>query len=222
MLTYVFVKNMINSADTGIPGVTYWDFVTELFRPMSPAAMFTHAVLGAVTEYHEAAISTDEVNFVEECGDYLFFTVAALQRLVEVDFGDDDLFEVALNLAQDAEKFLPEMDLEDHSRPDINHADVAQFTFAPVLDVAKRWLAYDKSPTAEQAKMCAIHLTYGLLMLHNRTTELQDLGDFEVVVQKLVRSNVAKLRHRYKGGFSIDKALQRDTQAEYKAVEGLI
>ena len=62
-------------------GVTYGEFVRELFRPLPPAQMLAHAAMGVVTELRELLDASGETNAVEEAGDTAFFCAAFMQNL---------------------------------------------------------------------------------------------------------------------------------------------
>jgi hypothetical protein len=215
-MSFTDTHNMIRHADTGIPDVTYDQFVANLFRPLAPASMFTHAVLGMVTEYHEACTAKDRTNFIEECGDYLFFMTAALQQLPPTTYEDDELHDHAHRVANESWQFFPDSGIPSEDDMEPSMADAAQFNFNPLLDIAKRWLAYDKAPNDEQAKQAMLCATYGFLLLHSKDTELQDLGTIEEVIPMLVKTNVAKLKHRYRDGFSTHAALNRNVEGELR------
>lgn len=194
----------INSIDTGIPGVNYSEFVRELFRPLPPAAMMTHAVLGMVTEHHEARTATDSKNFLEECGDYLFFLIAATQQVDFDDFDLDAMAPILLGIEKQA---------EDTAWGAVNEADKDICTFAPMLDISKRWLAYDRAPDTAAATLLVQLSMLGMSSLRSTHEEVLDRHPSEIL-----RANVAKLRHRYKGGFSTEQAINRDTAGEMNAV----
>ena len=91
-----------------------------------------------------------------------------------------------------------------------------------MLDSAKRWMAYDKAPTPKDVDQIAAVL--GILLVHASShpaygfdiSSRSGLASANVI--KVVQGNVAKLRHRYKGGFSIEAAVNRDTVGEMDAL----
>jgi hypothetical protein len=198
--------NTINSLDTGIEGVTYSDFVRELFRPLPKAAMLTHAALGMFTEYDEARKATSSLNFLEECGDYLFFFIAATQQLEFEDFEVSEMEAICETMEKDALALGTRYG-------EMTPNDLAVDIFAQVLDMAKRWLAYDKAPDAAASKRFVMLSMLGMGLLHGANREVTDIPPSE-----LVKSNVAKLRHRYKGGFSTAAAVNRNVEGEMNAV----
>lgn len=208
------VFDIILNHPTGIDGVSYNQFVLGLFRPMEQSAMFNHAVLGVVSEYHEATIAKDETNFIEELGDYLFFVVAMLQQLPESakNLSVSEFRAKLLQLVIEATEVMP------MEGKDLSTAEAAQYTLTPVLDLAKRWLAYDKAPTEEQAKEAALRALIGLGLITSKVAAVGHMGEINSVVERIIKANVSKLRHRYKGGFSTEAALNRDLQGEVDAL----
>ena len=208
------VFDIILNHPTGIDGVNYNQFVLGLFRPMEQSAMFNHAVLGVVSEYHEATIAKDETNFIEEVGDYLFFMVAMLQQLPE-SAKSLSMSEFQAKLLQVVIEAAQVMPVEGK---DLTTAEAAQYTLTPVLDLAKRWLAYDKAPTEEQAKDAALRTLIGLGLLSSKAASVSNMGKINNVAERVIKANVSKLRHRYKGGFSTEAAVNRDIEGEIDAL----
>lgn len=206
--------DLILNHPTGIDGVNYNQFVLGLFRPMEQAAMFTHAALGVVSEYHEATLATDPTNYVEELGDYLFFMVAMLQQLPESAKSAATRY-----THQEASKLViaacREMPLE---AADLTVAELAQYLLTPILDVAKRWLAYDKAPTDEQAADVAVRALTALPMIRSKAGDITDWGTLHDMLGDVIKANVAKLRHRYKSGFSTEAAIHRDIEGEARVL----
>lgn len=209
----------IDSYDTGLPGVTYSAFVRHLFRPMDKASMFTHAVLGLCTEHQEALLASNKENYLEELGDYQFFFVAMIQQLDADVVGSLDLRlvdQLADKLEQEAQQCHRDFDGCLNGEP--GPADFASAAKTVLLDTAKRWLAYGKEPNAEatqQAVAAALALQCSLGM------DCMEEGDGPVM-PLLVRTNVAKLEVRYKGTFSTEQALNRDTQGEMNALSAAV
>lgn len=199
---------------TGIDGVTYNQFVLGLFRPMEQAAMFTHAVLGVVSEYHEATTARDETNLIEELGDYLFFMVAMLQQLPD-SAGFGTLTEFQARLVQLVTEAADAMPLDNY---DLSHVEASQYVLTPLLDLAKRWLAYDKAPTEEQAKDAALRALVGFGLIHSKAGGVSEMGSMATLAERIIKANVAKLKHRYKGGFSTEAAINRDLEGEVDAL----
>ena len=206
--------DLILNHPTGIDGVNYNQFVLGLFRPMEQAAMFTHAALGVVSEYHEATTATDHTNFIEELGDYLFFTVAMLQQLPEgtKEAAFMDVYEEAVRLIKGAAKEMP------IEGDELGAAEAAQAILTPVLDVAKRWMAYDKEPSLEQATDVVVRALVGLGLVRCNGADIASLGSLPSAMHAIISANVAKLRHRYKAGFSTEAAIHRDLDGEADAL----
>ena len=209
----------VDACDTGLPGVTYSAFVRRLFRPMDKASMFTHAVLGLCTEHQEALLAPNKENYIEELGDYQFFLVAMIQQLDADVVGSLDLRlvgQLADKLEQEAQQCHRDFDgcLNGEPAP----ADFASAAKTALLDIAKRWLAYGKEPNAEatqQAVAAALALQCSLDM------DCMEECDGPVM-PLLIRTNVAKLEARYKGTFSTEQALNRDTQGEMNALSAAV
>ncbi len=205
--------------ETEIPGVSYDAFVRNLFRVLpTPAMMFTHAMLGVATEMTELDLAKDEANFVEELGDLLFFTAAGLQALEALHIADSDTGDLTLRVFRECTKDADALGLRNPKRSDHTRA-----LLTPLLDSAKRWMAYDKAPTPKDVDQIAAVL--GILLVHASSHPAygfdiysrSDLANANLI--KVVRGNVAKLRHRYKGGFSTEAAVNRDVVGEMDALK---
>ena len=209
----------IDSYDTGLPGVTYSAFVRHLFRPMDKASMFTHAVLGLCTEHQEALLAPNRGNYLEELGDYQFFLVAMTQQLDAdvvgaVELGQiDKLGDEFADAAASCQK-----DFDGHLSGVPGPADFASAAKTELLDTAKRWLAYGKAPDAEATKRAV-----GAALLLQSSLGVAALqGEEAPALALMIRTNVAKLEARYKGTFSTEQALNRDTQGEMNALSAAI
>ena len=210
----------IDSYDTGLPGVTYSAFVRHLFRPMDKASMFTHAVLGLCTEHQEALIAPNKENYLEELGDYLFFLLAMTQQLdpnvvesmelAKVDLLGDEFADAAMESHKDFGGLLIGVP---------GPADFASAAKTELLDTAKRWLAYGKTPDAEVTKRA---VGAALLLLQSSLGVEGLQGEETPALALMVRTNVAKLEVRYKGTFSTEQALNRDTQGEMDALSAAV
>lgn len=209
----------VDACDTGLPGVTYSAFVRRLFRPMDKASMFTHAVLGLCTEYQEVLLAPNKENYIEELGDYQFFLVAMIQQLDADVVGSLELGfvnQLADKLEQEAQQCHRDFDGCLNGEP--SPADFASAAKTILLDTAKRWLAYGKEPNAEAAQQvvaAALALQCSLYM------DCMEECDGPVM-PLLLRTNVAKLEARYKGTFSTEQALNRDTQGEMNALSAAV
>lgn len=191
-------------------GVSYGDFVRNLFRPLPPSSMLAHAAMGVVTEVQEALDATTPENSLEEAGDIAFFCAAFIQSLPHQV--DDNLIDPAMR------KVLLDYCLKNGVAPtSFDDGDVFGFMQAvsvEMLDAAKRYLAYDKPPTPESCTHlvgCA-EMIGGLAL-----TCSPDQGEADP--QKVIDINVAKLRKRYKGGFSTEAAVNRDVAGELDVIK---
>lgn len=207
---------------TDIPNVNYAAFVENLFRVLpSPAMMFSHAVLGVATEMTEIDLAVNENNFAEELGDLLFFVTAGLQVLhglpcnpMTAEAQEHNTLMVFRECAKDADI----MGLRNPKRSDHTRA-----LLTPLLDVAKRWLAYDKQPSPNDIPQiislfnilivhAASHPAYGFdISLHSE----QGVAN----IKRVVDVNVAKLKTRYKAGFSTEAAVNRDVVVEAEVIQ---
>lgn len=209
----------VDACDTGLPGVTYSAFVRRLFRPMDKASMFTHAVLGLCTEHQEALLAPNKENYIEELGDYQFFFVAMIQQLdadVVGSLGLAAVDRLADKLEQEAQQCHRGFDGCLNGEP--SPADFASAAKTILLDTAKRWLAYGKEPNAEAAQQVvaaalALQCSLGMDCMEECDGPVMPL---------LIRTNVAKLEARYKGTFSTEQALNRDTQGEMNALSAAV
>lgn len=209
----------IDSYDTGLPGVTYSAFVRHLFRPMDKANMFTHAVLGLCTEHQEALIAPNKENYLEELGDYLFFLVAMTQQLDADVVGSVELGQVdKLGDEFAAAAVECHRGFDGHLGGVPGPGDFASAAKTELLDTAKRWLAYGKAPDVEATKRAV-----GAALLLQSSLGVEDLqGEGAPALALMIRTNVAKLEVRYKGTFSTEQALNRDTQGEMNALSAAV
>lgn len=196
-------------------GVSYGDFVRNLFRPLAPSAMLAHAAMGVVTEIQELTDATTAANAVEEAGDIAFFCVAFIQTL-PFQFSKEEA-DIAAR-----EVFL-QYCLKHGVSPttEVDGTDVAELIFElsiEMLDAAKRWLAYDKAPTQEACVRlagCAELIAGFALAVTDSAAEA-----FKAQGVSVIDVNVAKLQHRYKGGFSTEAAVDRDVASELEVIQG--
>lgn len=190
-------------------GITYGEFVRNLFRPLAPASMLAHAAMGVVTEIRELFSATTAANAAEEAGDITFFCVAFAQCL-PFQFSNDEV--------ESATKggFLRYCRERDINPIEIDGDDVEALMFdlsIEMLDAAKRYLAYDKAPTEE---VCATLVGYAELVAGFAQAAHEGDGD---QTQAIIDINVAKLQHRYKAGFSTEAAVNRDVAAEAEVIQ---
>jgi hypothetical protein len=207
---------------TSIPNVNYAAFVENLFRVLpTPAMMFSHAVLGVATEMTEIDLAVSDNNFTEELGDLLFFVTAGLQVLhglphnpVTVEAQEHNTLQVFRECAKDADILgLRNPKRSDHTRT----------LLTPLLDVAKRWMAYDKQPSPNDITQivslfnilivhAASHPAYGFDITSNTEHAAHN-------IRRVVDVNVAKLKTRYKAGFSTEAAINRDVVVEAEVIQ---
>jgi hypothetical protein len=168
-----------------------------------------HASIGMASELGEVAqaldkVDRDPVNLLEECGDVLWYVTVAI----------------------DALRFDPEWYLYSSSHPtDIlllrgnsakfvqqNHNNLVS-AVSLFADLIKKSILYDKKimkKDYENVINDIVVATECLLLAYNYT-----LAD-------AMQRNSDKLAKRYAGGYSNEKAIQRDVAAERKALEGIV
>ena len=192
------------------PNVSYGDFVRNLFRPLAPSAMLAHAAMGVVTEVQEAFDATTPENSVEEAGDIAFFCAAFIQNLphqvTEADV-DPAMRKVLLD-------YCLKHELGPTSFDDTDVFGLMQEVSVEMLDAAKRYLAYDKPPTQETCTRlvgCA-EMIAGLALTASPS-------EGEANPQNVIDVNVAKLKTRYKAGFSTEAAVNRDVATEAEVIQ---
>jgi hypothetical protein len=154
----------------------YLKFVADRFRawPEDPARTFTHAVLGLRTEWDEFLSADSVENEKEEIGDFLFYC-AALYPLAEME--------------PEWEPTRNEMDQSDST--------VFHLSLEALTDMAKKWLAYSKTPTP-------LEIRNHLIPVMTYVADMEDLR-----LPSTIEANKAKLLKRYPNGFSTAAALAR-------------
>lgn len=197
-------------------GVSYGDFVRNLFRPLPPASMLAHAAMGVVTEIKELKDATTLDNAVEESGDIAFFCVALRQCLPHAC--DAESLREAQEGTLRAYCASADMDAIDFDADDV--PDFLMDSAIRMLDVAKRWMAYDKAPDAGTCLVmhALAELVGGMVMRLTNPVDERGAPD----PQGIIDVNVAKLQHRYKGGFSVEAAVNRDVVSELEVIQGAV
>lgn len=193
-------------------GVSYGDFVRNLFRPLAPAAMLAHAAMGVVTEIQELKDAQSADNAIEEAGDIAFFCAAFQQSLpVAVSSNSIETGQVKVFL-----DFCERREINPRDFDDTNALDLALVVSIEMLDAAKRYLAYDKAPDADTCiRLAACAELVGQMMM-SASVDSEGQPDPQAVIDV----NVAKLQHRYKGGFTTQAAVNRDVASELKVIQG--
>lgn len=187
-------------------GIGYGEFVRTLFRPLPPQAMLAHAAMGVMTEYQEWRTAPNEINAIEEAGDFAFFCVAFQQSLphqVEVDLG---------NPPPKLKEALDKVATARRAAKPGEQAEAMLALLFDMLDAAKRWLAYDKAPDEEA---CAY-------LAHAAEAAAAWLLPTHSTAEDAITANAAKLLKRYPAGFSTASAVNRDVGAEIQAVRSQV
>lgn len=189
-------------AEDVLRDVGYPKFVEGLFnRSGDRSKDWTHAVLGISTEITEYLRAIDAENGLEEQGDLRFYGQEAI-NLTEEFSGLD--FDFELSHVHYGELV---------SRGEVAGTEAAiDEARAEMLDVAKRWVGYDKAPEDILVAGARAVALVQFVTNHGRFHE-PDVDKVELV-------NVAKLLERYKGlKFSSKNAVNRDVKAERRAIE---
>lgn len=216
----------------------YREFVAKLFHRTGQLEKdFAHAILGITTEMGEllhAHHAKDKVNLLEEAGDMLFFCTAAAMVLRDyakeslLEF-DDEVHEVfgttrEAILGTDATVFIAGL----LSVPAFGHVasmihddpKVPDEAVTRLQNMAKGWVGYDKKPDAAE-----VAAALGSLLVPAVGAIAFILEEDEApneAAQRAVTANIAKLQHRYPGGFSVESATTRDLEGERSAVESAV
>ena len=184
----------------------YPEFVRKLYNRTGDLSKdFAHAILGIVTEIHEFLTATDEVNALEELGDLFFYVEALNQVLGDFDesFGDTDV------------NFVGLVDAAATSMVDRSSAvglkRVIDQECKKLLDHAKRWVGYGKSPASVNQLFAEVNALIGAVRVFSGE-------DFDEI--RVLEANMKKLLKRYPGGeFSAFHAVVRDLEAERAVLE---
>ena len=202
-----------------IPYAEYERFVGGLFyRNGDLSKDFAHAVFGLAEELRELDAATQSENVVEECGDLMFFAAAAHIVLKELLRRRDGVESMPASVMQQL------VDADDLTlRAQIAHLVVGADgdTRATRLDllvgVAKKWVGYGHAPLA--ADIPAIFQAAERLALRAVAARLAPSSAH--IYQTCIRANIAKLRARYPGGFTLKSSIERDLQKEHEALESV-
>ena len=196
------------SPPTSAVQAAYPDFVRRLYNRTGDLSKdFAHAILGIVTEIHEFLTATDEVNALEELGDLFFYVEALNQVLGDFDesFGDTDVNFEGLVMAAAVNAMEPV------GKGEASLQQVVAQECKKLLDHAKRWVGYGKSPTSVNQLFAEVNA----LIVAVRVLSGEDFDEIRVL-----EANMKKLLKRYPGGeFSAFHAVVRDLEAERAVLE---
>ena len=205
----------------------YREFVAGLFHRNKGdlSKDFAHAVLGISSEAFEIARAADAVNVAEEAGDIMFFSVAAVMVLKEHMEAEGIVIEreygpMQYELLDPAGWLTP--GVGDITLSVIGLAvseDTIQEALERLPNVAKAWVGYGKKPDAG-----TIITTLGGLLIPAAAAFVKLAGGTPTSkdVQTAALANIKKLQHRYPGGFSVEKASNRDLGGERSAIESAL
>ena len=205
----------------------YREFVAGLFyrNEGDLSKDFAHAVLGISSEAFEIARASDAVNVAEEAGDMMFFTVAAVMVLKEFMEAEDITLEhgggpLQYELLDPAGWLTPVVgDVTLNVIGLLVSEGAIMDALERMQNVAKAWVGYGKKPDAD-----TITATLGALLLPAAAAfrTLADDAPTTKDVQTAALANIKKLQHRYPGGFSVEKATNRDLEGERSAIESAL
>ena len=205
----------------------YREFVAGLFyrNEGDLSKDFAHAVLGISSEAFEIARASDAVNVAEEAGDMMFFTVAAVMVLKEFMEAEGITLEhvggpLQYELLDPAGWLTPVVgDVTLNVIGLLASEDAIMTALEKMQSVAKAWVGYGKKPDAD-----TITATLGALLLP-AAAAFGVMAEGEPTpkdVQTAALANIKKLQHRYPGGFSVEKATNRDLEGERSAIESAL
>ena len=176
-------------------------------------------------EAFEIARTSDAVNVAEEAGDMMFFTVAAVMVLKEFMEAEGITLEhvggpLQYELLDPAGWLTPVVgDVTLNVIGLLVSEDAIMTALEKMQSVAKAWVGYGKKPDAD-----TITATLGALLLPAAAAfrTLADDAPTTKDVQTAALANIKKLQHRYPGGFSVEKATNRDLEGERSAIESAL
>ena len=214
--------------DLKVTPAMYREFVAGLFHRNKGdlSKDFAHAVLGISSEAFEMArAGGDAVNLAEEVGDLMFFTVAAVMVLKEYTEAEGMIIE-----REGAPLHYELLDPAGWLTPFVGDVTlnvigllVSEGAVMDALEraqsVAKAWVGYGKKPDAG-----TVAATLGCLLLP-AAAAFGVMAEGEPTpkdVQTAALANIKKLQHRYPGGFSVEKATNRDLEGERSAIESAL
>ena len=214
-------------SDLKVTPTIYREFVAGLFHRNKGdlSKDFAHAVLGISSEAFEIARASDAVNVAEEAGDMMFFTVAAVMVLKEFMEAEGIILEhvggpLQYELLDPAGWLTPGVgDVTLNVIGLLASEDAITTALEKMQSVAKAWVGYGKKPDAD-----TITATLGALLLPTAAafSVMAEGAPTAKDVQTASLANIKKLQHRYLGGFSVEKATNRDLEGERSAIESAL
>ena len=205
----------------------YREFVAGLFHRNKGdlSKDFAHAVLGISSEAFEIARASDAVNVAEEAGDIMFFTVAAVMVLKEYMEAEGIVIErkgtpLHYELLDPAGWLTPGSgDLMLSVTSLLASEDAILTALEKMQSVAKAWVGYGKEPDSDTVTATLGGLLIPAAAAFGAMTEGEPTSK---QVQTAALANIRKLQHRYPGGFSVEKATNRDLEGERSAIESAL
>ena len=214
-------------SDLKVTPAMYREFVAGLFyrNEGDLSKDFAHAVLGISSEAFEIARASDAVNVAEEAGDMMFFTVAAVMVLKEFMEAEGITLEhvggpLQYELLDPAGWLTPGVgDVTLNVIGLLVSEEAIMTALEKMQSVAKAWVGYGKKPDAD-----TITATLGALLLPAAAVfgVMAEGAPTAKDVQTAALANIKKLQHRYPGGFSVEKATNRDLEGERSAIESAL
>ena len=214
-------------SDLKVTPAMYREFVAGLFyrNEGDLSKDFAHAVLGISSEAFEIARASDAVNVAEEAGDMMFFTVAAVMVLKEFMEAEGITLEhvggpLQYELLDPAGWLTPVVgDVTLNVIGLLVSEEAIMDALERMQNVAKAWVGYGKKPDAD-----TITAALGALLLPAAAAfgVMAEGAPTAKDVQTASLANIKKLQHRYLGGFSVEKATNRDLEGERSAIESAL
>ena len=214
-------------SDLKVTPAMYREFVAGLFHRNKGdlSKDFAHAVLGISSEAFEIARASDAVNVAEEAGDMMFFTVAAVMVLKEFMEAEGITLEhvggpLQYELLDPAGWLTPGVgDITLNVIGLLVSEDAIMTALEKTQSVAKAWVGYGKKPDAD-----TVAATLGGLLIPAAAAfgMMAEDDPTSGEVQTAALANIKKLQRRYPGGFSVEKATNRDLGGERSAIESAL
>jgi len=171
------------------------DYQQQAMRTAAPladnCADFVHGALGLVDESHELMAAVKNQNALEEMGDICWFTALCGTALNKTPF----------------DGIQP---IEPTCTPSRTLTEISEHA-SHIAAIAKKWHAYGRPAEPLEAMF---HLRCIVVLV---THYAKFLG---LTLEQVQQANIRKLQARYPDKFSQERALNRNTAAEYAAMGG--
>ena len=172
---------------------------------ISPVAIrnirIMHAALGLASDIHELLDHTDKINEIEEVGDVLWYVAICFEAL------DSDIA-TAFQSESNSGGCRANM-----GRPALN-AKLARIA-ATIADKAKASAFYGKTEVGNMSMDQFLRAWLRELVI---TINVYCKSFLDLEIGDIMERNIGKLRSRYPDKFTVEAALNRDTEAERAAI----